>query len=117
MDKTKTGAEELYLAPEQNDVQGTEKEVAVPVEEKKKTSKKSERLSEVKGLRSANRKVFRMSDGTQQAVFYPANIHVVNAETGETEETDQELILEEDGRHYRNGKGNFTARFTAKNNS
>lgn len=114
MDKTKIGAEELYLVPEQKEFREAVDEVSSFREEKKKNNKKAMRVSEVKELRSANRKVFRMSDGTQQAVFYPGNVHVTDAETGEQKEVDQELILEEDGRHYRNGKGNFTARFSCE---
>ena len=89
--ETRNGQEELYLAPETN-----------------------ETTTEIPELRSENRKVFSMSDGTTKAVYYPGIIHVFDKETGGFEEVDNTLTLEEGGRHYLSGRGHFMARFSCE---
>ena len=55
------------------------------------------RVMEVPKLRTENRKVFCMSDGTKQAVFYPSPIHVFDKETKMYEEAVHTLTEETDG--------------------
>jgi len=55
-------------------------------------------LYELPEQRKRNRKVFRMSDGTQQAVFYAADVHVYNPDNEHFEEIDNTL-QEEDHSH------------------
>ena len=106
MDKNKIGVEqELYLAPEKNE----------DVKEEQ-TSKNIVRISEIPELRTKNSKTFRMSDGTKQAVFYPKSMHVFNNETNEWLESDTTLKAQEDGLHYCNSRGDFTARFSCEEN-
>lgn len=74
-------------------------------------------VSEIEELRAENKKVFQMSDGMHQAVFYPEPVHIFDAENGRFEEIDNNLDEEEDGRHYRNRKGGFEARFSREENN
>ena len=119
MDKIKNGAEEIYLAPE------TESSVELafdePIEEIENEDipvmveaepKKNVRVSEILDLREGNRKVFRMSDGTEQAVFYPETVHVFNDDTKTFDDVDNTIVEEEDGRHFVCGKNHFKARFS-----
>ena len=100
--------QELYLAPQENAV--VQKETA----ESKAETEKRIRKNELHKLRTSNRKVFRMSDGTQQAVFYPNAVHALDDETKIFEEVDTAIVADEDKEHYCNGKGNFKARFCCK---
>lgn len=75
------------------------------------------RVEEIRELRGANSKVFRMSDGSEQAVFYSENVHVFNEETQSFDEIDNTFTEENDGLHYRNGKNRFIARFSKDKNS
>lgn len=110
-------AEELYLASEtelkvtkeDNTSVTQSEEHSLEVEE---PPKKISRVDEIAELRGKNNKVFRMSDGTQQAVFFPNVVHVFDEETEHFEEVNHELIMEEDGKHYRNGKNGFVVRFS-----
>ncbi|MBE5922136.1 MAG: hypothetical protein E7269_05230, partial [Lachnospiraceae bacterium] len=72
------------------------------------------RVREIRELRGENRKVFQMSDGSKQAVFYPQQIHVKEEATGELEEVANTLTLDEDGGHYRNGRNRFKAAFSCE---
>ena len=120
MDERKIGAKgELYLAPET--VEGTTMETNFLTEENQEISLELEKSpeeiqqeSEVRGLRTDNRKVFRMRDGTEQAVFYSKSVHMLDDETDEYIELDTTLILEEDKLHYHNAKGGFKARFSCE---
>ena len=119
MDKIKNGAEEIYLAPETDTSEAVvlnkpieeknEKDVSVKVQQK---PKKNVRVSEILDLRESNRKVYRMSDGTEQAVFYPETVHVFDEDTKIFDEVDNTIIEEEDGRHFVNGKNHFVAKFS-----
>lgn len=95
MDEIKNGAEEIYLAPETEsseelvldehieEVENEDIPVVVEAEPKKNV-----RVSEILELRESNRKVYRMSDGTEQAVFYPETVHVFNDDTKTFDDVD-----------------------------
>ena len=113
--------EELYLAPETvNNVE----EVVIDHSEETEAAQADKhiipatgktvktRVNEIQELRGANRKVFRMSDGTEQAVFYPTSVHVYDDETHSFKEVENTLVEEEDGRHFVCGKNNFVAKFS-----
>ena len=78
------------------------------------TATKPYAVCELSELRKENRKVFRMSDGTEQAVFYSHPVHVLDEETQTFEEVRNILFEEEDGKHIRNGKSHFLARFSCE---
>ena len=113
------GAEEIYLAPETDSseepafdrsVEEMENgDVPVIVEAE---PKKNVRVGEILALRESNRKVYRMSDGTEQAVFYPETVHVFNEDANTFDDVDNTLAEEEDGRHFVSGKNHFRARFS-----
>ena len=115
------GAEEIYLAPEainaeenlptqeEHSAQANSEDIVVAAEEK---PEKNVRVSEILDLREGNRKVYRMKDGTKQAVFYPEMVHVFNEETQTFDDVEKTFIEEADGRHFVNGKGHFVARFS-----
>ena len=69
-------------------------------------------LYEIREMREENKKIFRMSDGSEKMVFYPEAIHVYDEKTGSFEDIDNSIVEEDDGRHLRNVKGNFVARFS-----
>ena len=77
-----------------------------------KKEKKAARAGELQELRGQARKVYRMSDGTCQAVYYSTPVHEKNEETGAYEEADYTLKEEADGRHYVSKKKGYTARFS-----
>ena len=119
MDKIKSGAEEIYLAPETES--SVELALDEPIEESENEDvpvvveaepKKNVRVSEILDLRESNRKVYRMSDGTEQAVFYPETVHVFNDDTKNFDDVDNTIVEEEDGRHFVCGKNHFKARFS-----
>ena len=119
--KQENGMEEIYLAPETNPLDDvklveevsidkkTNKDVPVMVEAE---PKKNVRVGEIFDLRENNRKVFRMSDGTEQAVFYPQNIHIKNDDTKIFDDVDFAIIQDADGKHFRSGKNHFIAKFS-----
>ncbi len=114
--RKEVNSEELYLSSNTTDaeVSGVAEAEVVPAEEK---ARKCEKVSEILELRGENKKVFRMSDGTEQAEFYPNAVHLLDEETGEYIEPDNTLELEADGKHYRNKKGRFAAKFNREENS
>ena len=85
-----TGREELTLAPEN----------------------KESRMTEIPELRGENRKVFRLNNKEQQAVFYPAPVHVFNEETQMYEDAADILTEEEDNRSYTCKRNHFAASFS-----
>lgn len=116
MDKTQKGTDtELYLIPETEE--DTKNETTLEAEtddivlSEEVSPMENMRVSELRALRTENRKVFSMSDGTEQAVFYPEAVHMFDKETGELTEPDNTLILEDDNGHYRNVKGRFYGTF------
>ncbi len=119
MDKIKNGAEEIYLVPETES--SDELVLDEPIKETKNEDvpvlveaepEKNVRVSEILELREGNRKVYRMSDGTEQAVFYPETVHVFDEDTKTFDDVDNTLVEEEDGRHFVSGKNHFKARFS-----
>ena len=115
MKEKEFGAEELYLAPETEISAETEvkQEISHQTELVEKDTKKAPfEVDEISNLRKANKKVFRMSDGYEKAVFYPETLHVFDSNTKNFEKVDNSLIEEEDGQHIRNGAGAFVARFS-----
>ena len=76
------------------------------------TVKTATRVNEIPELREENCKVFSMSDGTEQAVFYTEPIHVFDEETQCFTPVDV-TITEKDG-SFVGGKNRFTAEFGKK---
>lgn len=114
--------QEIYLAPETTGLEKAaspdsarelagETPLSVVLEERPAAQ---ERGIEICELRDQNRKVFRLNDGTEQAVFYPEAVHVFDEETQRFEEIDNTLTEEEDGRYIRNGKNGFMAKFSCE---
>ena len=73
---------------------------------------KPHRISEIKALGTENRKVYRMSDGSEQAVFCPGSDLVFNPKTAAFEKADNTLIETKDHRYFKNKNGKFLARFS-----
>ena len=114
--------EELVLLPEEetdakgeaSDEENAEAgEMEIVLEDApKEKQEQAVRVQEEPALRAADRKVFAMSDGTQQAVFYAEPVHCFDEETQCYTEIDNAFTAEADGRYYRNAKSHFTARFS-----
>ena len=68
-------------------------------------------VSEVPEMRGKNRKVYRMSDGSEKAVFYPTPIHVFDMNTNRFEEV-HNLLTDDDGRHLCSTQSRFKASFS-----
>ncbi|MBE7058966.1 MAG: hypothetical protein E7387_07740, partial [Ruminococcaceae bacterium] len=114
MEKEKNNATEIYVAQEtetSGEAFDESNELDVMLEPETK-EKQNIRVSEILELREGNRKVFRMSDGSNQAVFYPTNVHEFDEETNTFYDMDNTLNEEEDGRHFVNAKKHFVARFS-----
>ena len=120
------GVEDLYLAPEDAEEtnvtvpsEADEHEPAefVPFEETRNTPRKLKRVEEIPEQRGTNVKVFRMNDGTEQAVFSPSAIHVFDDETHMFEDVETTLIEDEDGRHFTCGKNHFVAKFSREDDN
>lgn len=114
MEEIKKGGEEIYLEAEseqREEIVYEEKNEDIPVVVEAEP-KKNVRVSEILELRESNRKVYRMSDGTEQAVFYPETVHVFNNDTKTFDDVDNTIVEEEDGRHFVCGKHRFKARFS-----
>ena len=60
-------------------------------------------VKEKKNMREKNRKIYRMSDGSERAVFYAASVHELNEENGSYEEPENS-ITEESGGEYAHGE-------------
>lgn len=73
---------------------------------------KAKRIEEIPEPRESNLKVFRMNDGTEQAVFSPSAIHMFYDETHTFENVENTLIEDEGGRHFSCGKNHFVAKFS-----
>ena len=123
---TTSGLEEIILAPEEPimEVAVTDEtsEQISPVEiavakEKTEKSAKSTRTKEIPELRTENRKVYRMSDGSEQAVYFASPIHEFDEEAKAYKEADYTLKEEADGRYLACKKKDFTARFSKEENT
>lgn len=103
------GEEELYLAPDPT--KSSFPSTTISNIMSKENSPPPKRIAEIPDLRARNLKVFRMSDGTEQAVFSPSNIHVLNDETNIYEDVEKFFMEDEDGKHFTCGKNDFVAKF------
>ena len=120
------GVEDLYLAPEEtkdsdvvalSDTPEEDASEFIPGKEDFGKSKKLKRIEEIPEQRGTNVKVFRMNDGTEQAVFSPTAIHVFDDETHTFEDVERTLIEDEDGRHFTCGKNHFVAKFSREDDN
>ena len=116
------GAEELYLASEETKdsevIALSDTSADLPSDHKaSEKSTELKRIEEIPELRGNNLKVFRMNDGTEQAVFSPSAIHVFDDETHTFEDVETTLIEDEDGRHFTCGKNHFVAKFSREDNN
>ena len=109
---------ELYLASDElvkaSDMPITNEEKPTPktTEEKKDKKPKAVRMGEIPEFRGRNKKRFRMSDGTEQDVFYASDVHALDAKTGRFEEIEDTLTEDEDGKHLVCGRHSFVAKFS-----
>ena len=88
MKEKEFGEDEIYLAPEAEIFAQTEIEnnSSQHIEiAKKDTRKVSSEIDEIPELRRANKRVYRMSDGHEKAVFYPETLHVFDSNTNRFE--------------------------------
>ena len=117
------GVEDLYLAPEEtkesdavvlSDTSEKELDAMDNITGTSDKPKKLKRIEEIPGQRGNNLKVFRMNDGTEQAVFSPSPIHVFDDETHTFENVENTLTSDEDGRHFTCGKNHFVAKFSCE---
>ena len=111
------GEEEIVLAKAKDEptAEEEEKEKELPKQEEQTLQKKEKaavREGEIKELRLENRKVFRMSDGSEQAVFYPEPIHTYDAKTRAYEDIEDTIIESEDKKSFTVGKNRFKASFS-----
>ena len=115
------GEEDLYLAPvdtkesdtfDLSDTSEIELDKMDPIANASDKPKKLKRIEEIPEQRGNNVKVFRMNDGTEQAVFSPSAIHVFDDETRTFEDVESTLFEDEDGRHFTCGKNHFAAKFS-----
>ncbi|MBR5223344.1 MAG: RHS repeat protein, partial [Clostridia bacterium] len=121
MDEIKIGAHEIYLAPENITLEKAEKEnnelseviknedIALKGEAE---PKENIHKKEIVDLRKGNRKVYRMADGTEQAVIYSKAVHAFNEETKEFDEVDNTLVEDGEHKHLINSKNGFIAKFS-----
>ena len=80
----------------------------------KDSEKGNRKVVENRKLRGKSHKVFYMNDGSEMAEFHSKPIHFLDEETGEYIEPDNTLFLEDDRRHYKNGKNIFIAKFSCE---
>ena len=113
MENEKISAEEIKLAPETEAVEHIETETEMNPQTEKNDAYE---MNEIKSFRSENSKVFKMSDGKNKAVFYPSPVHFFDNATEEFEEIDSCIVEEANGRHYKNKKNRFCARFSREKN-
>lgn len=76
--------------------------------------KEPQALSEIKSLRGEKRKVYRAGDRCFKAVYSPDTIHYYDEETKEYHTPDNSLFRDDEGKYYVNGRGNFKARFSRR---
>ena len=123
MDENKMGVEqELYLAPENEEKSEFSSEENPKIAKEnlvlhKANGTKMVRRNEIPELRGKNRKVFRMSDGTEQAVFAATDLHVFDEQTQSYQEIDTTLREGDDGNYYTSGKNSFLAKFSREEGS
>lgn len=104
--------EALVLAPETTGAETSPSDDMPTEEAPAPTHRERIRMRELPECRTGNRKIFRMSDGTEQAVFYPEAVHVFNQETGMYENAGNTLVTEEDGKHFAGSTDRLIAHFS-----
>lgn len=113
--------DDITLAEEKNDVASAESSFVSndKIVHFGKQTKTKENLTavEVPELRDKNKKVFNLSDGTQQAVFYPHDIHFFDDETQSYQEIENVIVEENDGKHFTCKNPHFTAKFSREENN
>ena len=118
MEKKRIGdEEELQLAPENNETEELVEIEASEImdedtQETEKEIKKSVCVKEITELRGENKKVFKMSDGTEQAVFFASPIHAFDDETHTFKEESDTICEDEEARHLVCKKNRFLAKFS-----
>ena len=118
MEKKRIGdEEELQLAPENNETEElieieTSEIMNEDTQEPEKEIKKSVCVKEITELRCENKKVFKMSDGTEQAVFFASPIHAFDDETHTFKEESDTICEDEEARHLVCKKNRFLAKFS-----
>ena len=118
------GTEDIYLAPENtndsvalsdsSESEAFEKASTIQVPKKCKSIKRIEEIPEQRGT---NFKVFRMDDGSEQAIFSPHTMHVFDDETHTFEEIENTITEDADGKHFTSGKNRFVAKFSREENN
>ena len=106
---------ELYLAsdePVEADNEPATEEPTVEPISAKKDAPKVVRVGEVPEFRERNKKRFKMSDGTEQEVFYASDVHVLDDKTGQYDDIEDTLTEDEDGKHLVCGRHSFIAKFS-----
>ncbi len=118
MEKKRIGdVEELILAPENNETEELVEIEASEImnedtQEPEKEIKKSVCVKEITELRGENKKVFKMSDGTEQAVFFASPIHAFDDETHTFKDESDTICEDEEARHLVCKKNRFLAKFS-----
>lgn len=120
MDEMKKLQEEIYLAEEKANPEAIDLEDAVMTEfeesaEDIRVEEAPEKIltvNEIPELRDENKKVYRLSNGDEQAVFFAEAMHVYNEESETFEEVNTGLTEEEDKKHFVCGKNRFVAKFS-----
>lgn len=95
---------------------GKEPEKEMKTETKKAAEKPPFFREELRPLRGESRKVFRRSDGMEEAVFYARPVHLPDGKGGFSDETTALPEPEKDGKHYLCDAGAFRARFSREQN-
>ena len=116
---------EIVLLPETENALDEEKAGVIPTDAMVsdvtpvliKKEGQNDRLHEIIALRKENRKVFQMTDGSQQAVFYPECVHVYNEDNRMYDAVETAIVEDDDGKHYRSGKTQFVAKFNREDDN
>ena len=95
---------------------GKEPEKEMKTETEKAAEKPPFFREELRPLRGESRKVFRRSDGMEEAVFYARPVHLPDGRGGFSDETTALPEPEKDGKHYLCDAGAFRARFSREQN-
>ena len=106
---------EIYLASDETQEADNEpfaEESTSETASEKKKVPKAVRIGEVSEFREKNKKRFKMSDGTEQEVFYASDVHVLDEEAGLYENIEDTIIEDEDGKHFVCGRHSFVAKFS-----
>lgn len=107
---------DLYLASDEAHEILETPDLRHHVESESKLMDRSEhivvRTNEIPELREKNKKRFKMSDGTEQDVFYATDVHAFDEESGEYLDIEDTITEDENGKCYVCGKHSFVAKFS-----